>query len=90
MSSGFPGLGLAIFLKAVEDGCNPGWLRLLREFYEIKVPDRALDRNPAAKLRYCSKRDVMIATSERKKESDRLRLKWDDGFVSAPPFAVAS
>lgn len=90
MSSGFPGLGLAIFLKAVEDGCNPAWLRLIREFYEIKVPDRALDNNPAARLRYCSKKRVMIATSERKTEADRLRLKWADGFSFNAPFAVAS
>jgi hypothetical protein len=89
MSSGFPGLGLAIFMKAVEDGCNPDWLKLLKEFYEIKVPSKALDRKPAARLRYCSKKDEMIATSERKKESDRLRLKWEDGVAGTTPFAAA-
>ncbi len=83
MSTGFPGLCLAIFLKAVEDGCTAPWLKELASFYEIKIPASALDKVPAARLRYCSKKSVMIATDERKKDQDRLRLRWDDGLGHA-------
>lgn len=83
MSPGFTGLGMAIFMKAVEDGCNAEWLMELADFYEVNIPKRALARQPASKLRYCTKKDMLLAIDDRS-EKQKLRLSLEDGIS---PFA---
>jgi hypothetical protein len=43
---GVKGLGMAVLIRAVGDGCNCEWLERIARAYEIEVPDGMLRRRP--------------------------------------------
>lgn len=80
-SSGYKGLCLAVLLRAVEEGCNPEWLKLIAKFYEIDTPEGMLDKTPNRRLKMDPRKgDFNFNTIE---TTDRVRaplLDWEDGL----------
>jgi hypothetical protein len=48
---GARGIAFAVLLRALEDGVNEKWLRLITQFYEVPLPEEYLARRPERRLR---------------------------------------
>ena len=48
---GFRGIAFAIVLRALEDGVCERWLRFLKDFYDVTIPEKYLVRTPERQLR---------------------------------------
>lgn len=69
---GFRGLAYAIILRALEDGVNEPWLRLVARFYDLDISERTLGKPLQRNLR------VSECTGRIGATSGRLVLTWFD------------
>jgi hypothetical protein len=84
-SSDYKGLAFAIFLRAIEDGCNPDWLKQLADFYEIRVPLEILDRTPNTRVKM-NQRLSSFVSIETVRVCRAPLLSWEDGYRINTPF----
>ena len=71
---GLKGLAFAVILRALEDGVNERWLRMLASFYEVEIPDRLLRRPPQRRLR------MSACTGRIGNASIKIVLTWFDAM----------
>lgn len=69
---GLKGLAYAVILRALEDGVNERWLRMIAGFYEVPISDRLIDRPPARRIR------MSACTGRLGNASIKLVLTWFD------------
>ena len=82
-TSGVEGLAFAVLLRAVEDGCNIGWLEKIAYAYEIDLPDCVFDNVPARNLAFDASVGCYVDADKNpnaKRKKRKFKTLWLEGL----------
>ena len=82
-STGHKGLAYSILLRAVEDGCNPQWLKEIAAAYEIDVPLDMFAHKPASHVIVNQGTETFTPVNILPR-CRRVLMSWEDGLSLAP------